>query len=203
MLATMGLALLVVSGVAIADAFDCTAGRACIGTEGADTLRGSGGSDYMDARQDDDELRGYEGHDFMSGDAFDAPDNDTSTDGDDFLRGGPGFDEMGGYGGDDELFGGTQGDFIFAEEASENKGEDVVYGRSGNDFILARDRVKDTIDCGPGDFDIAFFDKGGVDKVAKDCEYKNTFPGGQFSGASAPSMPERVSAQKLDALRAR
>jgi len=202
LLATVGLALLLSAGVAFADTFDCIANRGCIGTDGPDTLNGSASSDFMDGRQDSDRLFGIEGHDSMYGDTFAAPDNDTSTDGNDLLRGGWGFDELIGYGGADRLVGGLRGDFIFAEESSENEGEDTVRGKTGNDFILARDGVKDTIICGRGTRDIVFFDKGGVDTVADSCEEKNPEFGG-FSSAGSSSATEMVSAKELDALRAR
>jgi hypothetical protein len=202
LVATVSLALLLSAGVAFADTFDCIANRGCIGTDGRDTLNGSAGDDFMDGRQDSDRLFGIEGHDSMYGDAFAAPDNDTSTDGNDLLRGGWGFDELIGYGGADRLVGGLRGDFIFAEESSENEGEDSVRGKTGNDFILAKDGVKDTISCGRGDSDIVFFDEGGVDTVANSCEIKNPEFGG-FSSAASSSAAEKVSAKKLDALRAR
>jgi hypothetical protein len=184
LLAVMGMALLLSAGVAFADTFDCIANRGCIGTDGPDTLNGSTGDDFMDAMQDDDELFGNEGHDSMSGDAFAAPNNDTSTDGDDLLEGGPGFDDMTGYGGADEFSGGANGDFIFAEESSENEGEDTVNSGGGNDFIQAIDQTKDTINCGKGKRDIAFFDKG-IDTVANNCEFKNRFPMEEFSRAAS------------------
>lgn len=201
----MGTALLLISGVAFADTFDCISGRACTGTDGPDTLRGSSSWDYMDGRQGSDRLFGNERGDTLLGDAWDAPDNDTSTDGDDLLRGGPGFDEMAGFGGSDTLYGSPQGDFIFAEESSENKGEDAVYGGRGNDYIEAKDGVKDTINCGPGKRDVVFFDKGGIDAVGSNCEYRNRFPEfEEFSSSAAPTgAHEKVSAQKLQALRAR
>jgi len=205
LLAAMGTALLLITGVALADTFDCFANRGCVGTDGPDTLNGSGGGDDMDARQDDDELFGNEGDDFMRGDASVAPDgiNGTSTltDGNDLLKGGPGFDVLVGYGGNDELGGGRSGDFIFAEESSLNEGEDIVNGGRGNDFIEARDGVKDTINCGRGKFDVAFFDTGGIDTVVN-CEFENPdFEG--FSSSAAPSVSAKMSADKVDALRAR
>ena len=184
LLAVMGMALLLSAGVAFAATFDCIANRGCIGTNGPDTLNGSTGDDFMDAMQDDDELFGNEGHDSMYGDAFAAPNNDTSTDGDDHLEGGPGFDDMTGYGGADEFSGGANGDFIFAEESSENEGEDTVNSGGGNDFIQAIDQTKDTINCGKGKRDIAFFDKG-IDTVANNCEFKNRFPMEEFSRAAS------------------
>ena len=203
MFAVMSVALVLSAGLAFAATYECTTGRACIGTEEADTLNGSDGYDpYMDGRQGDDELFANEG-DFasMQGDAFDAPDNDTTTDGNDTLRGGPGFEEMAGFGGNDEFYGGLRQDFIFAEETSENKGEDIVKSGRGNDFILAIDETKDTISCGKGKNDVAFFDES-VDTVANNCEHKNPdFE--EFSSSKASSMPASVSAEKVDALRAR
>ena len=172
------------TGVAFAATFNCIANRGCIGTNGPDTLNGSTGDDFMDAMQDDDELFGNEGHDSISGDAFAAPNNDTSTDGNDLLEGGLGFDYLVGYGGADELSGGDNGDFIFAEESSENEGEDIVNGGGGNDFIQAIDQTKDTINSGKGKRDGVFFDKG-IDTVANNCEFKNRFPVEQFSRAAS------------------
>jgi Ca2+-binding RTX toxin-like protein len=198
LLATMGMALLLSTSLALAATYNCTAGRACIGTEGRDTLNGSNGFDpYMDGRQGDDRLFANDGrYAYMQGDAFDPPDNDTSTDGDDLLKGGPGSDEMAGLGGSDTFRGRASGDFIFAEETSKNKGNDDVVGGGGNDYILARDGIRDTINCGGGKWDVAFFDKGGTDKV-DNCEYKNQFPGGEFSRVSTSA------AEKVSALRAR
>jgi RTX calcium-binding nonapeptide repeat (4 copies) len=201
LLAIMGIALLLITGVAIADTINCIAGRGCVGTDGPDLLTGSGGGDDMDGRQDSDRLFGNEGPDWMLGDAYAAPNNDTSTDGNDIIKGGPGFDGLAGLGGDDLLRGGEKGDYFFAEESSANEGEDFVYGSTGDDYIEAKDGVKDTINCGTGAHDVVFFDKGGIDTVTN-CEHKNPqFQG--FSIASASSTPAMVSAEKLDALRAR
>jgi len=194
LLATMGMALVLSAGVAFADTFNCIANRGCTGTDGPDTLNGSTGNDSMEARQDSDELFGNEGHDYMEGDAFAAPNNDTSTDGNDVLIAGPGHDFLTGYGGADELSGGDSGDYIFAEESSANLGEDTVRGGSGNDYIEARDGVKDTINCGKGNSDNVFFDKGGVDTVANNCEYKNPDSGGELSVAASSATTEKVNA---------
>ena len=182
--------------MAFADTFDCIANRGCIGTNGPDTLNGSTGSDFMDAMQDDDELFGNEGYDIMYGDAFAAPNNDTSTDGDDHLEGGPSFDEMYGYGGADEYLGGDGGDFIFAVESSVNEGEDTINSGGGNDFIDAQDGVKDTISCGKGKNDLVFFDKE-IDTVANNCEFKNRVPVEQLSRAasSATEMSKTLRAR--------
>lgn len=202
LLASVGMVLLLSAGLAFAETYDCTAGRPCIGTDASDTLNGSSGIDYMDGRQADDELFANAGeYAIMEGDAFAAPNNDTTTDGDDLLKGGPGFEEMAGFGGNDEFYGGPRQDFIFAEETSENKGEDIVKSGRGNDFILAIDETKDTISCGKGKNDVAIFDEG-IDTVANNCEHKNPdFE--EFSSSAASSTPAKVSAEKVDALRAR
>ena len=203
LLVATGTALLMSAGLAFAATYECTSGRACIGTEGPDTLNGSSGIDpYMDGRQGDDELFANEGeYAYLQGDAFDAPDNDTSTDGDDLLMGGPGFDEMAGFGGSDELYGGDRGDFIFAEESSAKPGEDIVKGGRGADFIIAVDETKDTIGCGKGKNDVAFFDEG-IDVVADNCEHRNPdFE--EFSRSAASSTSAAAHAEKVSALRAR
>ena len=198
LLAIVLTALVVISGVALADTIDCIANRICVGTDGPDTLDGTSHFDYLDARQGNDVLYGHEAYDVLDGDAYDAP--DSSTDGNDRLGGGQNFDELYGYGGNDKLLGRSSGDFIFAEESSENEGEDVVQGNEGNDWILARDGVKDTIGCGTGKHDTVFFDQG-IDTVSVSCERKR---GGVFSAASATSgTTEEVSATELEALRAR
>jgi Ca2+-binding RTX toxin-like protein len=192
------MALVMITGVAIADTINCFTDRICVGTDGPDTLNGTSGFDYLDARQGNDQLYGHERYDILDGDAYDA--RDTSTDGNDRIAGGRSFDEMYGYGGNDRFLGRTGGDYIFAEESSENEGEDVVRGGEGNDWILARDGVKDTILCGPGKHDAVFFDNGGIDTVSNSCERKR---GGVFSAASSSGTTEEVSATELEALRAR
>jgi hypothetical protein len=180
--ATMGMALVLSTGVAVALTVDCTAGRGCVGTDDPDTLNGSIGNDDMDARQAGDELFGNDGHDWMQGDTY-AP-TDTSTDGDDRVFGGAGFDGMVGYGGDDLLLGGASGDFIDAIENSDNPGEDTVKGGRGNDFVDAIDKTKDTINCGNGTKDRVFYDKN-LDTV-ENCEIARTqYPEESFGAASA------------------
>ena len=102
----VAMVVLLSAGLALAATYNCTAGRACIGTGERDTLNGSGGSDpYMDGRQGDDKLVANAGSfAHLQGDAFDPAKNNTKTDGDDLLKGGPGFDEMIGYGGADTFW---------------------------------------------------------------------------------------------------
>jgi hypothetical protein len=197
LLAVMGVALVAIAGVAIADTVDCFPDRWCIGTDGPDTLDGTSSYDQMNALQGNDVLYGHERYDFMTGDAYEA--HDTSTDGNDRIGGGQSGDEMYGYGGNDKLLGRSGSDYIFAEESSENEGEDVVRGEEGNDWILARDGAKDTIGCGTGKHDTVFFDRG-IDTVSGSCERKR---GGEYSAASTSGATEEVSAKELEALRAR
>jgi Ca2+-binding RTX toxin-like protein len=198
LLAIVLTALVAIAGVAIADTIDCFANRACVGTNGPDLLDGTSSYDDMDARQGNDVMYGHESYDFMSGDAYGA--RDTSTDGNDRVGGGQNGDEIYGYGGNDKLLGRSGSDFIYAEESSENEGEDVVRGNEGSDYILARDGVKDTILCGTGKHDTVAFDKG-IDTVSNSCERKR---GGVYSASTASSgATEEVSATELEALRAR
>jgi hypothetical protein len=198
LLAIMGMGLVMVTGVAIADTIDCIANRICVGTDGPDTLNGTSRSDYLQGLQGNDQLYGREGYDTLDGDVFEA--HDTSTDGNDRLGGGQNYDELYGYGGNDKFLGRWGGDFIFAEESSENEGEDVVQGNEGNDYILARDGVRDTIGCGTGKHDTVYFDNGGIDRVNDSCERKR---GGVLRASTTSGAPEEVSAKELEALRTR
>jgi hypothetical protein len=199
LLAIVVTALVAITGVALAATVNCMVNRACIGTNGPDTLEGTSSYDDMDARQGNDVMYGHERFDFMTGDAYDA--HDTSTDGNDRLGGGQNYDELFGYGGNDKLLGRSGGDYIFAEESSENEGEDVVQGNEGNDWILARDGAKDNIGCGTGKHDTVFFDQGGIDTVSNSCERKR---GGVYRATAATSgATEKVSVKELEALRAR
>jgi len=198
LLAIVVTALVAMAGVGLADTVDCMVNRACIGTNGPDTLDGTRTYDDMDARQGNDVMYGHESFDFMSGDAYAA--RDTSTDGNDRVGGGQNSDELYGYGGNDKLLGRSGGDFIFAEESSENEDEDVVQGNEGNDYILARDGVRDTIGCGTGKHDTVYFDNGGIDRVNDSCERKR---GGVFRASTTSGATEEVSAKELEALRTR
>jgi Ca2+-binding RTX toxin-like protein len=189
--------LVAVAGVALADTINCFPNRACIGTNGPDLLEGTSGYDDMDGRQGNDVMYGHERYDFMSGDSYEA--RDTSTDGNDLVGGGQSGDDLVGYGGKDKLLGRSGGDFIYAEESSENEGEDLVRGEEGNDWILARDGVKDTIACGTGRYDTVYFDRG-IDTVVSGCERKR---GGVYSAGSTSGASEEVGAKELEALRDR
>jgi hypothetical protein len=194
LLGAMALALLLASGIALAETIDCTAGRGCFGTDDPDTLNGSVGHDDMDARQASDRLFGNDGHDWMSGDTYGPA--DSSTDGDDRIFGEAGDDGMVGYGGSDLLSGGDGYDYIAAIENSNNPGEDTVKGGADTDFINALDESIDTINCGAGSRDRVYYDKN-LDTVEK-CEVARTrLPEEEFFRAASATT------QKVNALRDR
>jgi hypothetical protein len=82
--------------------------------------------------------------------------------GSDRLFGLAGADTIDGGGGNDRLFGGPGGDRLVGRA-----GADLLDGGTGNDLVLARDRTRDVVRCGPGR-DSARVDRS--DRVAGDCE---------------------------------
>ena len=80
----------------------------------------------------------------------------------DTLRGTNGPDSLFGLGGRDVLYGFSGPDTLVG-----GTGADRLFGGAGNDTILARDRARDTIVCGPGR-DVVQADP--TDRVARDCE---------------------------------
>ncbi|MBE2317396.1 hypothetical protein DVA67_015545 [Solirubrobacter sp. CPCC 204708] len=83
------------------------------------------------------------------------------TDRADELIGTKGPDQLLGDGGDDRIFAGTGQD-----EIDGGAGRDAIDAGRGNDLVHARDRTRDTIDCGTGR-DRAVVDR--TDRV-KNCE---------------------------------
>jgi Ca2+-binding RTX toxin-like protein len=129
-----------------------TAAEDSNGTVGDDNEQGSSGDDNISGRSGDDEIEGDQGDDDLCGDEGD--DTLQGGAGDDTLRGGPGDDDLEGQSGNDVLVGGT--------------GRDVLNGGRGRDRILARDGVRDRINCGAG-IDTVRADR--ADKVARNCEH--------------------------------
>ena len=80
----------------------------------------------------------------------------------DVVCGREGADHIRGRGGNDALYGGAGPDTIVG-----GPGHDLLSGGPGNDVLLARDDVRDTVECGKG-FDVAVVDH--LDRVARDCE---------------------------------
>ena len=86
----------------------------------------------------------------------------TGTDRADELIGTKGPDQLLADGGNDRVFAGSGND-----EIRGGSGRDYIDAGRGNDIVDARDRKRDTIDCGAGRKDEAIVDK--VDRV-KNCE---------------------------------
>jgi Ca2+-binding RTX toxin-like protein len=114
-----------------------------IGTDFGDRLVGAEGSDLLRAGHGDDCLEGGSHIDVLDG----GPGNDRLLGGlgRDRLLGGPGNDVLTGGHGNDYLTGSTGDDVV-----NPGKGRDRALGGAGNDTINARDRTRDSIDCGPG-----------------------------------------------------
>jgi serralysin len=150
LVASMLLAVLLASGVALAATIDCRGG-VCVGTNSKDTLYGSpkvdvefglGGKDKLFGRAGNDDLYGGSGND----DPLVSPAIG-------ILDGGPGADVVSGGPGVDTLIDGPwPGDSAV----------DTLKGGDGDDFLAAENRpaALDIIDCGAGRHDM----------VADDCE---------------------------------
>jgi hypothetical protein len=121
------------------------------GTSGDDELVGTSRGELMLGLAGNDRIAGRGGNDCLFGDS-----------GDDVLLGGPGDDLLLGGWGNDVLNGGPGNDMLIA-----GRGRNKIIGGKGNDLILARNKQRDAIRCGPG-FDIVIADR--KDRVAKDCQ---------------------------------
>jgi Ca2+-binding RTX toxin-like protein len=109
-------------------------GDRMIGAQGSDLLRAGGGDDCLEGGSNSDVLDGAVGNDRLLGGL-----------GRDRLLGGPGNDVLTAGHGPDYLTG-SMGDDVL----NPGKGRDRAVGGAGNDTINARDRTRDSIDCGPG-----------------------------------------------------
>ena len=115
-------------------------------TNGDDTVRGTAGKDKICGKLGDDTINARGGADVVFGDACQVPGKKPPVEGgDDVLNGGPGKDELYGGPGNDELDGGG---------AANN-----LQGGKGRDTLVARNRKRDTVNCGKGT------DSATVDKV--------------------------------------
>ncbi|MCV3738504.1 hypothetical protein OCK02_20045 [Rhizobium sp. TRM96647] len=108
---------------------------AIMGTNGADSLTGTKGSDRIDGRRGNDVLNGGDGADSLLGDA-----------GDDILNGGNGGDRLNGGAGNDILNGGNGDDYL---DGGAGIGDDTLRGGAGDDTYSyytgrGKDRIVDT-----------------------------------------------------------
>jgi Ca2+-binding RTX toxin-like protein len=151
LMATMGAAMLLACGVAIAETFTCNLIPPCYGTPEDDEITGIANGETIYALGGDDYVAAGEGNDTVYG-----------SSGNDY--------ELRGEGGSDTVYGGGGRDLISADEGDNLGDTDHSYGGGGNDWINAHDGEKDIINCGKGT-DTVNYDVG-VDEV-KGCERKN------------------------------
>jgi Ca2+-binding RTX toxin-like protein len=181
LLTSMVLALLLASGVVLAETVNCdfsTSDNPCFGTAVADTLYGTPYADYIYGQGGNDKIYGFEGDDIhLTGEQWDRP----SRDGNDRVYGGLGRDSIYWlFGGADVAKGHGGGDFINLVDDdidldsghvfrdTPNPGVDTAYGGGGADHVYAVDGFRDNIDCGLSSFDTVYFDEG-IDEITN-CE---------------------------------
>ena len=173
--ASIALAVLLTSGLALTATITCRGTASCFGTNRDDIMTGTGADNNMFGQRGDDIMRGMGGADYVRGDQG-ADEIYGASAGDTTLWGG-GFDAGGNYddAGDDRVRGGRGADTIIGGYAK--SGVDVLLGDAGDDTVNAAQRsargvrvTREIIDCGPGR-DTVYFDRG-KDVVAKDCEIR-------------------------------
>jgi hypothetical protein len=113
------------------------------GTQFGDRLIGGDGTDLLKGLAGDDCLLGGSGGDVLDG--ADGADRLEGSTGNDRLLGGTGADVLIGGRGNDRLIGGPGDDTL-----SPGSGHDAVSAGAGDDTVNARDRLRESIDCGPG-----------------------------------------------------
>ena len=161
-LAAMGLALLLASGVALAvNKIGTNGPDTLIGTNGSDNLLGRGGNDELFGSTGSDNLLGGLGKDILYGD----------WGGDKRLAGGPGNDVV--FGGDlgPDIISGGPGNDLLEGGPDQETSKDFVSAGDGNDVVVVfskrASKDKDLVTCGGG-FD--WVEAGTKDVVAADCE---------------------------------
>jgi probable HAF family extracellular repeat protein len=149
-----------------------------LATGGNDTLTGTSGPNLICGLGGDDTINGLRGNDTLYGDACGAKaralaaaagrgGNDTLNGGkgNDKLYGADGNDTLNGRDGNDELYGGRGSDKL-----NGGPGVNSYSGGPGNDTINARNGKKETVDCGPGNKDVAVVDKQDKTKACEKVE---------------------------------
>jgi Ca2+-binding RTX toxin-like protein len=172
LVASMLLAVLLASEVALAATIDCRGG-VCVGTNSKDTLYGSPKVDVEFGLGGKDKLFGRAGND----DLYGGPGSDW------WFIGGKGHDVIfGGAGAEEEMYGGRDAD--------------VLYDEDGSDFLSTKweDRQPDKLSCGKGK-DYSEADKN--DFVSSSCEKKMTWgPAFRRRLATGPSSRTRGPARE-------
>src|SRR3954466_3117388 len=166
-----------------ADAFPLDATRSAVeppgpftgATDGNDVLNGTPGADLLCGLFGNDTINGLAGNDTLWGDACGKLARASAAavlrDGNDTLSGGDGNDALYGAGGNDSLRGGKGHDRLFGGAGNDKldggASAGSLRGGAGNDSITARNRKRDTVDCGAGRRDSATVDR--ADRVRR-CE---------------------------------
>ncbi len=151
LMATIGAAVLLASGVAIAETVTCDNNPPCYGTPEGDDITGTAFGEKLYAYGGDDTVLAGDGNDTIYG----SSGNDI---------------ELRGEGGSDTVYGGGGNDAIDVQALDTPGSTDYAYGQGGNDAIFAADDKVDIINCGKGN-DSVQYDEG-IDIVAKNCENK-------------------------------
>jgi Ca2+-binding RTX toxin-like protein len=160
LLASISMALLLASGVALAvNQIRCDGGE-CLGTPRNDEMLGSLRHDVIYALKGDDRMWGRTGGDDVYG-----------FNGNDWATGGSGIDKVSGGDGRDTLLDGPHQD----------SSRDAVNGGNGRDTLISRNAPAsvDVLNCGAG-HDIAKVDN--KDIVSSNCEDVRTSSGGGGGG---------------------
>ena len=147
----------VIRGTKNADVINGTDNRDFIlGFAGDDQINAGGANDVVLAGRDNDTVDGGVLWGGYGNDTLNAVDNGRNR-----LHGGKGDDTVNGGAGRDKLWGGF--------------GTDTLNGGDGNDVLhsLAPDGQVDTLDCGPGDHDVAWVRSDEHDNVVN-CEIVKT-----------------------------
>jgi Ca2+-binding RTX toxin-like protein len=146
LLASVAVAMLLASGVALAASVQCDGGR-CKGTPKRDLMIGTDVRDVMFGLGGNDRMRGMAGNDDLFG--FDGGDTLVGRDGDDELGGGDGPDQAYGGTGSDVINGGNSADYFQG-----NDGGDRILGgpdASSDEFLtISGDGGADLLDGGGG-----------------------------------------------------
>src|SRR5215204_2868401 len=156
LLATMTLALLLASGVALAVTKTCQANTDCFGTTKGDTLTGSAGNDLIYGLGGPDTIRGKAGDDYLAGGSGDDDIKGNNGNevrilggaGDDFLDGGAGMVQIAAGAGNDTVFGGLDNDSILVFGDQVAGFQDDVFCGPGIDSVSADpgDDIHDSVD---------------------------------------------------------
>jgi Ca2+-binding RTX toxin-like protein len=177
------IALLAAGTVAASAATVAGTGAAdtLVGAGGDDRLRGLAGDDLLDGGAGNDDLSGGDGRDvavYPRASAVHVTIDNLANDGEAGEQDNVQLDVEGVYGGDgsDRITGSDRANLLDGDDGDDvldgGAGTDELHGGAGADRLLARDGMRDTLDCGPGD-DVASVDT--LDAV-RNCEIVDRRP---------------------------